>query len=466
MKREKLTAARVRKRYTLEEVAELLGVGAHTVYKWEAGKATPRFYNIQKLCDLYEATPWELGLNAERSVVSPEAEATGETLGKLMKTDLTLRLLAIVFEPRRLSYQQLQRLQDKILQIFQEETSMENDIISRREALHRLALLPFATLRLSALGASFNRPIEEILTQCAAGIAACWQLSNSAEGSDLGFAFASVSGYLPTLKAIVKDSSRYRTTAASLVGQCALLQTMLGWHLQGLKEAEYYAQEAVTYSKEAQNAALWVSALDYAAWVYYYAKRSPQALHTVEQAIPLLKQKPHADPLPLRLCGDVYGTLAVMQVKNGQEATTAMGLATEAFFALPIGGPHLASLDFTSSVSEFVTKEGTVHCCQGRPDRAVNALSQLIDAKTLVANTPMPGRAHIQVLHDIARALLKSETRDMERVIHYWKAALEGAMKLRSERHFSEVLVTYEIMESVWPTDKRVKELRDLIKHW
>jgi hypothetical protein len=209
-----------------------------------------------------------------------------------------------------------------------------------------------------------------------------------------------------------------------------------------------------------------VSALDYTAWVYYFAKRSKQALHAVEQAIPLLKQKLHADPLPLHLCGDVYGTLAVMQVKDGQEATTAMGLATKAFFAPPVEGPHFATLDFTSSASEFVMKESIVQCYQGKPDRAVNALSQLIDAETLVANIPMPGRARIQVLNEIARALLKSETKDMERIILFWKAALEGAIKLHSEQRFSEVIVTYEIMESVWPTDKRVKELRDLIKHW
>ncbi|MBV9022073.1 MAG: helix-turn-helix transcriptional regulator, partial [Ktedonobacteraceae bacterium] len=229
MKREKLVAARVRKHLTLEDAAELLGVNANTVYKWEAGKATPRFYNIQKLCEVYEASAWELGLDIVQEVVTSQALATEEALSGLMQTDVTLRLLVLVFEPHRVSCQHLQRLQHRIREIIEEERFMDNDTLSRREALQRLALLPFATLQINALGASLSRPIEDILTQCAAGVAACWHLSKSAEGADLALAFQCVSGYLPTLKAIVKDSSQHRKAAANLAGQCALLQTMLGW---------------------------------------------------------------------------------------------------------------------------------------------------------------------------------------------------------------------------------------------
>ena len=464
MKREKLLAARVRKRLTLEDAAELLGVNANTLYKWEAGKATPRFYNIQKLCEVYEASPWELGLDVLPAPVTSQALATNEALSRLMQTDLTLRLLVIIFEPHRVSCQHLQRLQHRIREIIEEERTMDKDILSRREALQRLALLPFATLQLNALGASLSRPIEDILTQCAAGVAACWHLSKSAEGSDLALAFQCVSGYLPTLKAIVKDSSQYRKPAANLTGQCALLQTILGLHLQGFKEAEQYAQEAVAYSKEAQDIPLLLSALDYAAWMHYFAKHSQQALHTIEQALPLLKQKPYGTSLPPLLCADVYSTLAVMQAKNGQDGIASLGLAKEALFAPPFDEPFFVGIEYTTS--DVFLEEGLFHYHQGESDRALSAFSQLVDPNTLASKLPMPERVRIGALNDMARALLNHETKDMERVIHLWKAALEGAMRLHSEQRLNEVLVTYEIMESLWPREKRILELRDLIIRW
>jgi transcriptional regulator with XRE-family HTH domain len=464
MKREKLIAARVRKRLTREDAAALLGVNPNTVYKWEAGKATPRFYNIQKLCEVYDASPWELGLDIVPAVVTAQALDTDQALSGLMQTDLTLRLLVIVFEPHRVSCQHLQRLQQRIGESIEEERTMDNDILSRREALQRLALLPFATLQLNALGASFSRPIEDILTQCAAGVAACWHLSKSAEGADLALAFNCVSGYLPTLKAIVKDSSQHRKAAATLAGQSALLQTILGLHLQGLKEAEQYAQEAVTYSKEAQDIPLLLSALDYAAWMHYFAKHSQQALRLIEQAVPLLKQKPYGSSLPPLLCADVYSTLAVMQAKNGQDGTASLGLAKEALFAPPLDEPFFVGIEYTTS--DVFLEEGLFHYHQGEPDRALNAFSQLVDPNTLASKLPMPERVRIGALNDMARAFLNSETKDMERVVYLWKAALEGAMKLHSEQRFSEVLVTHEIMESMWPREKRIIELRDLIVRW
>ncbi|MBV9689914.1 MAG: helix-turn-helix transcriptional regulator [Ktedonobacteraceae bacterium] len=464
MKRERLVAARVRRHWTLEEAAERLGVNANTLYKWEAGKAAPRFYNIQKLCEVYEASAWELGLDMVQEVVTSQALATNEALSGLMQSDLTLRLLVLVFEPHRVSCQHLQHLQERIRRILEEELTTEQDLISRREALHRLALLPFATLHLNALGASLSRPIEEILTQCAAGVAACWHLSKSAEGSDLALAFRCVSGYLPTLKAIVKDSSQYRRAAATLAGQCALLQTILGLHLQGLKEAEQYAQEAVTYSREAQDIPLLVSALHSATWLYSYAKRYQQALHTIEQAIPLLKPKSRIAPLSPLLCGRVYSVRAIMQAKNGQDGTPSLNLAKEALLAPSDDEPCFAGVEFTAS--NIVLDEAHVQCYQGKLDEVLNSLSQVIDPETLVAKLPLPERVRIGTLNDVARAVLKGEHKEMEHAIHFWRAALEGAVKLHSEQRFSEVLVTYESMQSLWPREKRISELRDLIIRW
>src|SRR5260370_15740958 len=113
--------------------------------------------------------------------------------------------------------------------------------MTRREALRRLAAIPLVTMSLSGARPVLRGPIEDIMAQCAASIAACWELSKSKDDSDLPLAFKGASVYLPTLKSIVVESAKHRQAAASLVGQCELLRTLLGWHLQGLKEAAQYA---------------------------------------------------------------------------------------------------------------------------------------------------------------------------------------------------------------------------------
>src|SRR5438105_3550230 len=62
MVREKLAQARARKYWTLEDAASKIGVSAVTLHKWEHGKSTPHPRNIQRLCDLYGVSAYELDL--------------------------------------------------------------------------------------------------------------------------------------------------------------------------------------------------------------------------------------------------------------------------------------------------------------------------------------------------------------------------------------------------------------------
>jgi len=124
-------------------------------------------------------------------------------------------------------------------------------LIGRREALHRLAFLPIEICGLNALGPVLTYPVEEILTQCAAGVTACWYLHR---GKELALTSHIVESYLPTLKAIAKSSSsQHRKAAADLLTQCLLLKTTLARHLEGNNEAIRYGQKEVSLSKEAEN---------------------------------------------------------------------------------------------------------------------------------------------------------------------------------------------------------------------
>src|SRR6266581_9019713 len=62
MERSKLAMARMRMHWTLSQAAERISCDANTLNRWELGKTTPRGYNVQRLCEVYNATPAELDL--------------------------------------------------------------------------------------------------------------------------------------------------------------------------------------------------------------------------------------------------------------------------------------------------------------------------------------------------------------------------------------------------------------------
>ena len=454
--RTKLIQARARKHWTQEQAAGFAGVDVRSYRDRERGTAMPRPSSRQFLCDAFGVTAEDLGFDVEvTSSTAPHAD-----LVAMVGADLTMRLMTIVFLPHR----NYQAKQQEMISILEEDAIVNKESLTRREALRRVATLPLLTLGLnpSLPTVHLSRPAEEIINQCAAGITACWELSKGDDESDLHLAFKGVSAYLPTLKVVVSESARYRKEAASLAGQCALLQCLLGWHLQGLTEAIAYAEEAVTYSREAGDIPLLLSTLDYLAWAHYYSKHSKQALKVIMQAVPYLRNQ--KVPLSPHLQGGVYSTIALMQARNGQQGTEALHNAAERFFAQPETDDRFVYMDYTHA--DLVLNDGMVHYHQGDHGKAMDSLNQLIDPDTLALKLALPERSKIEGINTMALASLKAERKDMEITLHFLRAGMTGAVKLQSEQRYNEALLAYEIADAVWPRDKRVKELRDLVAHW
>ena len=91
MEREKLVQARTRKHWTQHEVAEQIGVDYNTVYRWERGLTTPRGYNLRRLCEIYEASASELGLDGEDETVEDRGVSSSvrEEAHVFLGSDLT-----------------------------------------------------------------------------------------------------------------------------------------------------------------------------------------------------------------------------------------------------------------------------------------------------------------------------------------------------------------------------------------
>ncbi len=329
--------------------------------------------------------------------------------------------------------------------------------LTRREALRRLAMLPV----LFSLNWSTPRPLEETLSQCAAGITACEYLSKG-NHEDMALAYSTLSAYLPVLKTIVKESSLYRQEAATLVAQSYSLKHVLGLHVESPTVAMGYGKLAVTYSKESGDVLLQVTTLRRLTWDYLQDKQAKQALRMIEQAKYLIE---HSHTLiPPRVRSGIYSTLAVIQAKNGLSALPTLNLAQESFFASPVDAGEPGHANF--SYAQLIRNDGLARYHQGLYQEALDAYAQIIDSDDLAPKVAMPIRTRVELLYAQTMAALKSPGRDMEQVMKFWTADIQGAIELQSQQCFDEACMAYEVMEGVWPSEQRITELRDLIVHW
>ena len=68
MERHQLRAARLDRHWTLAQAAEQVAVDVNTLSRWERGRTRPHGYNIVRLCEVYEKTPAELGLESRPEI--------------------------------------------------------------------------------------------------------------------------------------------------------------------------------------------------------------------------------------------------------------------------------------------------------------------------------------------------------------------------------------------------------------
>jgi tetratricopeptide (TPR) repeat protein len=343
---------------------------------------------------------------------------------------------------------------------------MENkDTLSRREAVRFLAMVPVALYKLSAFGASSSHPVEDILIKCAAGITACEQLGKGL-AEDITIAFSSLSAYLPTLTAIVKESSAHRKEAARQVAQCLFLKATLSLHKEGPKRAAMYMEQAARFGKESQDLPLQLGILKRLAWIYACDKQRNLALEKVLEAQHLLK-KAKTPVSPLVKCRLLCG-VAKFQALNGRDDDAFVALS-DAHNAYPGDKKNDSHADYRAdyNFSTLMMDDGLTYYHAGQYTQAFASFSQVIDPDTLLSKTePSSERVRCEIINYATLASLKLPQKDMPRSINLWKTGIQSAIALQSEQRFAEAMSAYDIMEAVWTGERRITELRPLIQHW
>ena len=473
-----LAAAREQRHWTQEDAAERFGVSVQTIWRWESGQSFPRAHFIRQICEEYGMSAKELGLVRDKDsqkaqkrapiiqtqvqAPSPAApDVVGGSYEVFLATDITLRCQHIIqkWPVHSARYHDLQAV---ITLEIEDDNSMQEPM-SRRDALRRIVALQIEFCGLSALMPVLKHPVEEILPRCAVGITACWHMR---KGKDLTLASEMISAYIPTLKEIVRTASeeQQRKAAADLAAQSLLLKAILTRHVDGsnaVERAAAYAQQAETYGEFAESHLITVIALRTQAAIYYYGGRHEQALHAAQKAKYFLETHQDAD-IPLLAQSCVYGVLARSQGYQGnkQDALTSLKKAHTTFFAQPPNESIPIWIDHDKA--NLTLADGMTHYHLDMHKEALDSFSQVqkIEQDNLTTQYEI---MLDEVLTEVSRS---DKPRDMEFCIDRWTQGIEGAKTLQSNQRYNEATQAYIAMRAIWPGEKRIRELRDLVVHW
>lgn len=488
---EQLIAARVRMHLSQLEAAERVNVGLVTYQRWERGKRRPQPHHMRSLCGIFGpqlvygeqtayledmpsheeetssfltpsvSNPPDLIAQATTSILLTEED---QELRSLLTTHMTAHLWSLVLRDHATSHEKRCSIRQAIEEFDSMNAENKNYQITRREAIGTLATLPLITFGLTLPGKEIaSAQYGSVLAQCAASLEACWELYENGNKSEMLLGFQCASKYLTTLRNIGQASAQYQKETLHLATQYALLKTILGWHCAGPTATIQYAREAVALSREVGDISLQLSAYNKLAWAYSYEKKYIQALASAQEAEVILEhyeQQPNGEPVPSSIRGGIYSTLALMQVKNGQLSDRALGKATER----DPGNDVYAYLDFTRST--MLLEAGWIYCYQDNHTKVMEVLEKRIDPETFSSRIQQTEIGRIETLNIMALSSLKAKDRDIERTIHFWKAAVEEAKTLRSDFFFDMAFTTYEHMAVVWPGERRIRELRGHLEHW
>lgn len=471
---EELIAARESKHLSQAEMAECMKVGHGTYQRWEAGKSKPQPHHRRRLAEIFgEAFEQEeetfLPIEPEQdaaqtSVPAVSAVASLNEARTFIATNMITHLWSLAFLRSATCEEKRSIVQQTIKEFDSMNTNNTRYQFTRREALSSLAALPMITLGLTSPGAIVPATrYKSALEHCSASLEACWELRKSDNPNDRSLALQCSSRYLSTLKNIAQNSTTYRKEALDLATRYAVIKAYLARHLIGLVEAIQYGKEAVVLSKETEDFSLQFITSQSLAWSYFYAKKYPLALSTsleAEAGFLQYSRLSQRQPLHPSMQASLYSTLGLMQVKNGLPVDLSLGKAAE-LDPGDDGGPFI---DFKRST--LLLDVGLIRCYQGDQAKAVEAFEQRVDPETLQPKMIQSEIGRVETLNALTLSSLRSKDRDMERTIHFWQGSLEGTKALRSEQRLNEVLANYELMETIWPNEPRIIELRERIEHW
>jgi tetratricopeptide (TPR) repeat protein len=282
-------------------------------------------------------------------------------------------------------------------------------------------------------------------------IAHCWQLSKGKQ-QDMALAKTTAELCLPTLTATAEQPSTQQRRAANLAAQLYRLLAVLGYHTENLSIAEAHAQNAVKYSKLADDPNLLVASLGTHALVFYYANRPERGVELC------LEAEQYMDKTTYAIQSFLYRrkSACLGQLHEDDEALAVLDLALKTFNLQPSNEIPLWYAEHNQM--EILLWEGITRYHVGQQDKAIVVLEQLNPHSPSIV---FPERIRTGFLNNLVFAeLLKSaQQRDLQKCITLWQEAAQAALDLQSELRHDEVMRAYNELLIAFPGETGLKSL-------
>lgn len=450
---EKLEAARLQRRWSVEVASAKAGVSVNTFNRWERGLQVPQLDTLDRLCNAFNMTPEELGFgNAITSkrraqLILPEQKApistgqsrafrdsSGHPLGHQTTLDEIDMLSGLAWEHERHQAQM--------------EPDHREQEFSRREAITLLISTPPAIFRLAQEHDQSLLHPQEIIALCETNIPLCWQLYF--EG---GFAEVEqvLPGYIAQLTAITQQPSIYQKKTASLVSHVYQLSYLLAIQRQDFGTALSHTSHAATYSQLAVERELRVTALMRQAYVYFCLGRTSLRMQAYQEA---LQYSPGNSAL---IRGYLYAGLAETHAarREAQEANRYLDLAYHTFPTQPEDDPAFSFTHFRWPT--LYTFDGQVQLHLNQPSHAWDAFMKVDQS---VPQGLVPLRAEATV-YQAAATLAMNE---LEQCCSLLELAATSTLALGSRLRYDQAAMVYEHALEKWGNEPGLKRLTPLFQ--
>jgi tetratricopeptide (TPR) repeat protein len=259
--------------------------------------------------------------------------------------------------------------------------------------------------------------------------------------------------FLPELTGLAQHSSTCQKAAAGLAAQGYILAGLVATLQLNHIASEEYCKQAVAFSQLSGDRTLEAAAIKHLAVKYFDLKHPVKTLQTYQKVTPFIEE---VSPL---MKSRTYLGLAAAYAQTGEEqaALRFLGMAQETFPAAPEADPSFAYADCgPSSLNHY---GGLIYLELGQPQKAWETFAGV---ETLKQKIVIPERTVIEIVNCQAEAAVVQ--RNLELASAHIRAGVEGALRLKSERRFSETLAVYKEMKLIWPHEPQVKALAELFQ--
>lgn len=445
---DKLRSARKRRFGSIEKAAEACGVSEKSFQRWEQGQVRPQLGSLQYVTKAFGMTLDELGFSdlvggqvRDDSSVVHASDLSVEIPSSSQEAVMFISKLGVQQPEERETMPSFDPTKRSTL----EKLTQASGVLA---ASHLLQPEPWSAL---IAPKSTNQPQvldANDLNYFADLVATCWNLSSA----QLQSVERLLPIFLPSVEHTVTHPSEQQRLAASIACQAEILASIVALHHDDLLAMEVHRQRAVYYGHLSGDVNLYVTALVRLGTTYYYLQRPRKALETYQQTLPSL---PRVTPL---IQARTYIGLAEASARCGnvQDALTYRSKAHEVFPDRPADDPSALFAD--GGHGTLALWEALTYMELDQPEEAAAALI-LVKKKPAVL---LPERVRAELTNHEAEAAIAQRRLDESAVLT--REGVEGALKLGSQKRYSEAYRNFEAMKLLWRGEKRVKELEELFR--